>query len=1190
MEGVAALPRSRNISVAIRVRPLVESERRHSTSNVLAAWDVVDVEPGSLMDRKTGEVWHFDQVFGPGTSTEELFEVSVRDVVDSFCEGVNGTVFAYGQTASGKTFTMQGNGSKPGVMQLAVHEIFEQIRLQRERTYMMHVSYLEIYNEQVFDLLSEDVAEVRVLDDHQGHSELRNLTRRPVTSGPEDIIGCLAEGDHHRHKGETKMNEHSSRSHAILMIDMECRFPHGAHGNYAVTKSTLSLVDLAGSEGLRNTEATGERRREGKNINRSLLALSQVINSLADQTRSSKASHISFRDSKLTRILQRSIGGNAQTAIICAVSPAPFNYAETRRTLDFASRAKCVRTRVATNLWTEGSQGHIRQLRGEIEALQAELGAKGVEDFVEPSPARGCSVDSLPSASKVRAEQLQEEAQRLRLAYEEAKARADAAEEQLQAAEERRQRKMRGAKGASATGIIAGIASPQKRGRDLCASSGYCRFRSGSPHHRKASPAGYAEEEQALFKRRRNFQQWQESLALGDAEYLSGERRQTSEPSRRGRHAVAAESTPPPRRRSHSASRRHGRAHASQQGSATGSFDPSTLALASELLRRLSGPGDSKPCGPGMADGASQSDQKLDAMLAEAKQRATTAIEQSGDAALVPAPSGPALALGPPSSEPARDAASSSRRSVQPTPMLALPAPPPPSSPTPQPVSPPVRRRRRRLAEESAEETAKAAKAARADAEARQSRIRELQQELERKRRDLEATKAARVEAMPAASRTAPPRAEEASANRPEDDGMSAEEAEASDSQVQDDLRARLVKEKEALLERLEKKREAASTRKTPSSRSSEVQPSEGEAALAELRETLRRRAEEVEAARKQLQEKSTKVATRKSLQSGRRGLGGSSSLPRGGKPALEESEDVEEDESEELTPGDASMRLRSAEFEADEVLTRPPVASASAVSDRARPARAHKAEPAGDRQFEDDDDEEFGMSAAEFRALTACLSKKEERLREARARRPVAEAAAREAEDKLRRMQEAAAGETHISHSERRRNHKAEARSASPDESAERRGLEAEIARQAEELSRTQAQLAEADQALVRERAELRAEQAERDCREQRAKAKPAAADSDEESLSRHTGAQELERKLGASTHPASRAAPALRSSQPATMRPAVRTSTGGALSKRLGSYSNLNAASRLRPGAAQASRRLSRAGGQDSEGCKQM
>lgn len=353
--------RSRHVSVVVRLRPLVELERSRG-AGISGNW-VANIEARCLQDQCTGDVWNFDHVFGPSDSTSRVFQVCGRSVVDSFCEGYNGTIFAYGQTASGKTFTMQGDGRTHGIIPLAVNEIFAQLG-RTDHQYHMYVSYLEIYNEQVFDLLGNSSTEVRVLDTLNG-PELRGLGKR-VTTGPEDILACLASGEHLRHVGGTNMNERSSRSHTILQVTLESE-----HMDRTVTRSILNLVDLAGSEGLRHTAATGERRREGQNINRSLFALSQVINALADSSKG-KAVHIRFRDSKLTRILQPSLGGNAQTLIVCAISPAEFNYTETKSTLEFASRAKCVRNRVSLNVF-DSRESIIRRNTEEIAVLKEKL-------------------------------------------------------------------------------------------------------------------------------------------------------------------------------------------------------------------------------------------------------------------------------------------------------------------------------------------------------------------------------------------------------------------------------------------------------------------------------------------------------------------------------------------------------------------------------------------------------------------------------------------------------------------------------------------------------------------------------------------------------------------------------------------------------------------------------------------------
>jgi len=357
--GGAMSERSRSISVAVRLKPGVPG------SSVDWSHDASDWK--CLRDERTGETWCFDRVLGPETSTAQLFETCSKDVVESFCNGINGTVLTYGQTASGKTYTMQGDGRVKGVIQLAVDAIFTNIGMQEDTKHIMSVSYLEIYNERIYDLLGDGM-EVRVFEHARGDVELQNLTRKRVSSGPNDVLECLEVGSRRRRVGETLANDRSSRSHTVLQIHLESQKTLDS----SVRLSQLNLVDLAGSESTKTTGATGKRLREGQNINRSLLALSQVVATLADSAQAPKASRVGFRDSKLTRILQQSIGGNAQTALICTISMAEANYWESRRTLDFASRVKRIKNRISANVFklSECRLEEMLKLRAENEQLR----------------------------------------------------------------------------------------------------------------------------------------------------------------------------------------------------------------------------------------------------------------------------------------------------------------------------------------------------------------------------------------------------------------------------------------------------------------------------------------------------------------------------------------------------------------------------------------------------------------------------------------------------------------------------------------------------------------------------------------------------------------------------------------------------------------------------------------------------
>eukprot|EP00931_Biecheleriopsis_adriatica_P096139 TRINITY_DN6978_c0_g1_i5.p1 TRINITY_DN6978_c0_g1~~TRINITY_DN6978_c0_g1_i5.p1 ORF type:complete len:676 (-),score=166.96 TRINITY_DN6978_c0_g1_i5:34-2061(-) len=366
----AARSGSRNIAVAIRVRPLSRLELQAPQPASLVgdvgslAWAVDSVEPNCINDLVNRDRWNFSHVFGPNVSTSHIFRSCVQEVVESCAEGINGSILAYGQTASGKTYTMHGDGLRCGLIPESLWELFRLVD-SFDRQFSVTISYLEIYNEQVVDLLgAEGGAEVKLRDGHDGQLRLTPLTAKAVES-PSEALDCLAEGDARRKRGETRVNERSSRSHTILRVSVKSWVPDEA----SVRQSQLNLVDLAGSEGERHTGVSGERRREGSNINKSLLALSQVINALADDSR---RSHISFRDSKLTRILQSSLGGNAHTVVVCAASPASQNYFETKSTLEFASRAMKVQNKVNVNFCID-DESMVRKLEQEIDVLRCKL-------------------------------------------------------------------------------------------------------------------------------------------------------------------------------------------------------------------------------------------------------------------------------------------------------------------------------------------------------------------------------------------------------------------------------------------------------------------------------------------------------------------------------------------------------------------------------------------------------------------------------------------------------------------------------------------------------------------------------------------------------------------------------------------------------------------------------------------------
>lgn len=338
------------------------------------AWDVVGndaIQQSSKTDIIQGRTisYTLDQVYGPLSTTQELYEKSVQPVVLSSMEGYHASVFAYGQTSTGKTYTMTGSQNNPGIVPLAVYDIFDYIQKGDEaaREYLMRVSYLEIYNEQVIDLLTPDnhrhTSAIRIMEGKEG-VVVRGLREEVVTT-PEAIFALLKKGEHRRQVGSTNMNKHSSRSHAIVRIWLESK-SEGKNGK--TISSSLSLVDLAGSESVRLTGSTGERKREGQYINKSLMSLGQVIYKLSEQQKS----HIPYRDSKLTRLLQPSLSGNAQVVCVCNISPSEFHIEESHNTLKFATRAKKIQQRVVLNE-VQDQNTLLQEYKDEIEVLKQQL-------------------------------------------------------------------------------------------------------------------------------------------------------------------------------------------------------------------------------------------------------------------------------------------------------------------------------------------------------------------------------------------------------------------------------------------------------------------------------------------------------------------------------------------------------------------------------------------------------------------------------------------------------------------------------------------------------------------------------------------------------------------------------------------------------------------------------------------------
>ncbi|KAF3336487.1 kinesin-like protein NACK1 [Carex littledalei] len=340
------------IFVTVRVRPLNDSKEE-------AVWECTNSQTIQHRHDSTAS-YTFDRVFGPTTLTETVYEEGAKVTALSALTGINATIFAYGQTGSGKTFTMRG------VTERAVSDIYNHIKNTPEREFTIKVSAMEIYNENVKDLLMPDSGPLRLLDDPEKGTIVEKLEEQTAKDShhlSELISKCEAQ----RQVGETGSNKRSSRSHQIIRLTVESRLREHS-GCVKSFVAVLNFVDLAGSERVAQTHAKGKTLEEGCHINKSLLTLTTVIRKLSEN----KSGHIPYRDSKLTRILQLSLGGNARTAIICTMSPSRSNMELSRNTLFFAMSAKKVTNTAQVNMVISDKQ-LVKHLQKEVARLEAEL-------------------------------------------------------------------------------------------------------------------------------------------------------------------------------------------------------------------------------------------------------------------------------------------------------------------------------------------------------------------------------------------------------------------------------------------------------------------------------------------------------------------------------------------------------------------------------------------------------------------------------------------------------------------------------------------------------------------------------------------------------------------------------------------------------------------------------------------------
>mmetsp|Transcript_108104 Transcript_108104/g.230818 ORF Transcript_108104/g.230818 Transcript_108104/m.230818 type:complete len:608 (+) Transcript_108104:114-1937(+) len=370
------------VRVAVRVRPLSEKEIREGGDDCVE----VGKDGQTIMLNEDGKAQHsyaFDHVFGTKSTQPEVFKALGMPLLDKAFEGFNSTIFAYGQTGSGKTHTMMSDRKSDdrGLIPRISEELFSRITTFTSdcRKFLVTCSFLEIYNEIVYDLLAprgkaqpKTGLEIR---EQKGIGVYVKDLQEIVVDSSEKLQKLIDQGFEGRATSATQMNAASSRSHCLFIIKMHQKDEQNASNN---NFSKMNLVDLAGSERASKTGAQGDTLKEGANINKSLSALGNVINALSSMASGSKKVFIPYRNSKLTRVLQESLGGNALTTMMAAASPAKTNLDETLSTLNYAKRAKTIKVNASKNEEAE----QLAKLEEEVEALRAKLAeqASGVAD------------------------------------------------------------------------------------------------------------------------------------------------------------------------------------------------------------------------------------------------------------------------------------------------------------------------------------------------------------------------------------------------------------------------------------------------------------------------------------------------------------------------------------------------------------------------------------------------------------------------------------------------------------------------------------------------------------------------------------------------------------------------------------------------------------------------------------------
>ncbi|KAG8039246.1 hypothetical protein G9C98_003553 [Cotesia typhae] len=406
-EDSSELGEIENVRVVVRVRPLNGKELEGHCKKIVKVDRLnseITVENPNAAHGEPPKVFSFDATFDDDSTQVDIYNETARPIVDKVLQGYNGTILAYGQTGTGKTYTMSGAKTPPqlrGIIPNTFAQIFGHIaKADDKQKFLVRATYLEIYNEEIRDLLGKDQnTRLEVKERPDIGVFVKDLSGY-VVNNADDLDRIMSLGNKNRVVGATAMNVSSSRSHAIFTITVESS-QLGEDNEQHVKMGKLHLVDLAGSERQSKTKATGIRLREATKINLSLSTLGNVISALVD----GQSSHVPYRNSKLTRLLQDSLGGNSKTLMCANVSPADMNYDETISTLRYANRAKNIKNRARIN--EDPKDALLRQFQDEIEQLRKQLEENGEE----LSDSEGDTDESNPAEEESNSKKLRRKSQ-----------------------------------------------------------------------------------------------------------------------------------------------------------------------------------------------------------------------------------------------------------------------------------------------------------------------------------------------------------------------------------------------------------------------------------------------------------------------------------------------------------------------------------------------------------------------------------------------------------------------------------------------------------------------------------------------------------------------------------------------------------------------------------------------------------